>query len=149
MPGPRAGFQKWLELTPEQEAKLKDMRAARQEMDKGFFEKLDKMRQDLRKAMQDPKADQKKIEGLVDEMHRAKAEQMKSHLKFRKEMEKILTPEQLDKFKNARERMGNWHRGGRFMRRHPGARGMMGPENFGFRGARYPRHRDFGPGWDL
>jgi Spy/CpxP family protein refolding chaperone len=145
--GPGAGIQKWLELTPEQEAKLKEMSKARMEEAKGFREKLGKMQQDLRQILEDPKADQKKVEGLVDEIHRLKAAQMKAHLKFRKEREAVFTPEQLEKLKKARTRGMEMRRAGRFMRRHPGMRMMMGPGNMRFRGGHRPSDGGFGPGW--
>jgi len=138
-------FQRWLDLTPEQEAKLKDMRAAHFEESKALLEKLRQQREDLRLAMGDPKADQKKIEALVDEVHGLMAAQMKARLKFRKDMEKILTPEQLEKLKNARFRMEKMRRGGRFMRRPGRSPRMMGPDGFG--GNRYYRGRGFRPGW--
>lgn len=138
-------FQRWLDLTPEQEAKLKDMRAARFEERKAHFEKMRRMREDLRLAMEEPKADQKKIEALVDEMHGLMAVQMKSRLNFRKDMEKILTPEQLEKLKNARFRMERMRRGGRFAHRPGRSPRMMGPEGFGW--DRSHRGRGFRPGW--
>ncbi|MBM3296960.1 MAG: periplasmic heavy metal sensor [Candidatus Aminicenantes bacterium] len=146
--GSGARMARWLELTPEQEAKLKDMRETRREANKGVFEKLDKMRRELGKALQDPQSDQKKIEGLVDEIHLLKAAQMKDGFKFRKEMEKVLTPAQLEKLKKAKGRMEEMRDYGRSMRRHQGRRMMMRPGGFGTRGARNPWHRGFGPGWD-
>ncbi|MBN2199938.1 MAG: Spy/CpxP family protein refolding chaperone [Candidatus Aminicenantes bacterium] len=139
-----AGFQQWLDLTPEQEAKLKEMRAARMKESREHVEKMRKMREDLRSAAADPKADPKKIDALVDEMHRRMADQMKSRIEFRKDMEKVFTPEQIEKLKNARFRRERMSRASRFMRRPERFPGMMGPSHFGW--DRFSWGRGYRPG---
>jgi Spy/CpxP family protein refolding chaperone len=94
-----------LQLTPEQEKKLEEFRKARQEEARAFQEKMRSMREEFRKLMQDPKADRKKLDSLIDEMAKMKAERMKSALKNREEWRKIFTPEQLKKLDEYRQDM--------------------------------------------
>lgn len=110
-----------LQLTPEQEKKLEEFRKARQEEARAFQEKMQKMREEFRKLMDDPKADRKKLESMIDEMSRLRAERMKNALKNREEWRKIFTPEQLKKLDEYRKdfALRNWMirgRGGRMMR---------------------------------
>jgi Spy/CpxP family protein refolding chaperone len=99
----RALLKDALQLTPEQEARLEEFSKARQEGAKAFREKIRQMRQDLRKLMVDPKADEKKINNLIDEISRLRADRMKAQFKNRKEWEKIFTPEQLKKLQEYRQ----------------------------------------------
>jgi Spy/CpxP family protein refolding chaperone len=92
-----------LQLTPEQEKKLEEFRKARWDEAKAFREKLGKLHEDLRKLSQDPKADEKKVNSLIDEISKLKAERMKAQFKNRKEWEKIFTPEQLKKLEEYRK----------------------------------------------
>jgi Spy/CpxP family protein refolding chaperone len=92
-----------LQLTPEQEKKLQEFRQARLQEAKAFREKKSQMRQDLRKLMADPNADENKINGLIDQISKLRAERMKAQFKNRKEWEKIFTPEQLKKIKEYRQ----------------------------------------------
>jgi Spy/CpxP family protein refolding chaperone len=117
-----------LNLTPQQKTKLEEFRKARREERTAMFDQMRKLRAELRDLMKDPQANEKKIEGLIDEMSRLRASQMKSALKNSIEMKKIFTPEQLEKMKNFRMRMGpprgmrsgrwGWRRWG--MRTHRG-----------------------------
>jgi Spy/CpxP family protein refolding chaperone len=100
----------FLNLTPEQKTKLEGMRKARQEERQAIFEQMRRLRTELREAMKNPQSDEKKIDGLIDEMSRLRATQMKNGLRAAREMEKVLTPEQLKKFNEARARMG-WRQG--------------------------------------
>jgi Spy/CpxP family protein refolding chaperone len=100
----------FLDLTPEQRAKFDEIRKARQEQAKAFREEMAKLRPQFREAMRDPQADQKKIDSLVDQMAQVRAGQLKSMIRSVRDMEKILTPEQLERFRDARARMG-WRRG--------------------------------------
>jgi Spy/CpxP family protein refolding chaperone len=116
-----------LNLTPEQKTKLEEFRKARQEESKAIFEQMRKMRTDLREMMKDPQANEKKIDGLIDEMSKLRADQMKRGLRNSQEMRKIFTPEQLEKMKDFRMRMGRLGMGpgrglrpGRFFRRGMG-----------------------------
>lgn len=99
--GPMAHMKEFLQLTPEQEAKIKDMQKARQEDQKAFREQMQKLRGELAPLLKDPKADQNKINGLVDQIAKLGAERTKKVLANRSPMQKILTPEQLEKLKNA------------------------------------------------
>ncbi|MGB9893900.1 MAG: Spy/CpxP family protein refolding chaperone [Candidatus Saccharicenans sp.] len=104
--GPGAGAQLLkdaLQLTPEQEKKLEEFRKARLEEAKAFREKLREMREELRKAIADPKADEKKINSMIDELAKFRADRVKAQLKNRKEWEKIFTPEQLKKLEEYRK----------------------------------------------
>ena len=140
--GPLANLKDFLKLTPEQEAKLKDMQKARQDEQKAFRDEMQKLRGELNPLLKDPKADQNKINSLVDQIAKLGADRTKKVLANRNPLQKILTPEQLDKLKNAPPRLlgpGLMMRGrgmgmgrgmgpmgeGRFMR--PGIGQGMGP----------------------
>ena len=133
-----------LNLTPEQKAKIEEFRKVRQEENKAFFEQMRKLRTDLREMMKDPQANEKKIDGLIDEMSKLRADRMKRGLRNSQEMKKIFTPEQLERMKDLRMRMVR-----RGMRFGPfqGSRGWqrMGPGR-GMRPGRFFR-RGMGPGW--
>lgn len=120
-----------LQLTPEQEKKLEEFRKARLEEARAFREKMQTMRQEFRKLMTDPKADQKKLESMIDEMAKMRAERMKTFIKNREEWRKIFTPEQLKKLDDYRKdfALRNWMRAGRGgrMMRPMGKKGMMCP----------------------
>jgi Spy/CpxP family protein refolding chaperone len=132
--GPGPGPQKWLDLTPDQQTKLKEIKNLRQETMKDFREQRAKMREELNTLMADSQADQKKVEGLIDEMAKLQAARMKSGFKFRQEMEKILTPQQLEKLKKAKTAFQRIRGEHRFFMRHPGARrGFNRPGGMRFR----------------
>jgi Spy/CpxP family protein refolding chaperone len=142
VPGaPQERMKNWLDLTPEQETKLKDFQKARQEEQKAFRDQMGKLQGELTPLLKDAKADQNKVNGLIDQMFKLRADQFKKSLKNGNDREKIFTPEQLEKMKNARGGMNRMMmlrgRGmgpmgpmgqGRFMR--PG----MGPFGFGRQG---------------
>lgn len=139
--------ERWLDLTPEQKAKLEELRKAGQEEMKGMFEQTRKLRLELRDLMNDPAANEKKIESVIDELSRLQAARMKSGLKHRAEMNKILTPEQREKLKDLGPRIGRFMHGGRMMpgpmmRRgfRPGWRHAFGPDSG-------PLGRPFFPRW--
>jgi Spy/CpxP family protein refolding chaperone len=92
-----------LQLTPEEEKKLEEFRQARQQEAKVHREKMEQLRTELRKLMADPKADEQKINSLIDQMARVRADRMKASYKNRKEWEKIFTPEQLKKLEEYRQ----------------------------------------------
>jgi len=119
--GPMPNMKEFLQLTPEQEAKIKDMQKARQEEQKAFREQMQKLRGELAPLLKEPKADQNKINGLVDQIAKLGADRTKKVLANRNPMQKILTPEQLEKMKNAPMR----GRGG-FMGGMPGMGQGMG-----------------------
>jgi Spy/CpxP family protein refolding chaperone len=124
-PAPLAKLKEYLNLTPEQEAKLKDFRKARAEEGKAFREQLKKMHGELTPLLKDPKADQNKIDGLIDQIAKLRADQMKKAFANRREVEKIFTPEQLDKLKQTR---------GKLMTRGHLGRFGLGPDRFMRRG---------------
>ena len=144
--GPLANLKDFLKLTPEQEAKLKDMQKARQDEQKAFRDQMQKLRSELAPLLKDPKADQNKINSLVDQIAKLGAERAKKMLANRNPLQKILTPEQLEKLKNAPPRLlgpGLMMRG-RGMGMGPGL-GPMGQGRFmgpGFR-------QGLGPGLGL
>jgi len=164
--GPLAALKDALNLTPEQEAKIKDMQKARQEEQKAFQGEMRKLRSELNPLLNDPKADPAKINGLIDQLSKLNADRMKKAIANRNPLAKILTQEQLDKLKAARGRlmgmggmmrgrgfgqgMGPMGRGGlmgqRFMGRGSFGRfGMMGPR--GWRGWGMMQRRGMRGGW--
>jgi Spy/CpxP family protein refolding chaperone len=123
-----------LQLTPEQEKKLEEFRQARLDETKAYGEKMAPMRDELRKLMGDPKADEQKINNLIDQMAKLRADRMKALYQSKKTWEKIFTPEQLKKLQEyrqdfklqpeaRRDRMGR--RGGMMMRH-----GLFRPETY-------------------
>lgn len=129
---PRFLASEFLNLTPEQKAKLEEFRKARMEERKAFAEQMDKLHSELRELRKDPQANEKKINALIDEIFKLRATQMKNAIKHGEEMKKIFTPEQLEKMKSFRDRMMAWRdrRTGAF-----GRRGGWGPA--------------WGPGWRM
>lgn len=137
--GPLANLKDFLKLTPEQEAKLKDFEKARQGEMKAFREQMQKLRGELNPLVKDPKADQSKINGLIDQISKLNADRMKKGLANRNPLQKILTQEQLDKLNQVRGRM---MRQGMMMR----GRGMgMGRGMGSGRGQLMQRGRFMGP----
>jgi len=109
-----------LNLTPDQETKLKAFREARRKESQDFREQMRKMQTEFRDLTNDPKADLKKVDGLIDEMAKLRASRQKASFRNREEMKKIFTPEQLEKMQNV---------GGRLNRLGLGL-GLMGPGRF-------------------
>jgi Spy/CpxP family protein refolding chaperone len=132
-------FEQFLELTPEQKAKIEEFRKSGVEERQAHFEKMRKLREDMREAMKDPEANKGKINGLIDEMSRLRADRMKRGLARTREMKKIFTPEQQEKLAKLRDRMAD-RRGARFFR---GGRGWERPgwqrRPFSDFGRRHPR----------
>jgi Spy/CpxP family protein refolding chaperone len=121
--GPLARAKDALKLTPDQEARLKEFHKARQADNKAFTEQMKKLRSDMQALRQDDKADPNKVNGLIDQMFKLQADRAKAQFKNRKDLEKIFTPEQLQKMKNGRSMFMGLGRMGGFM---PGPRGGMG-----------------------
>jgi Spy/CpxP family protein refolding chaperone len=132
-PDIREGFRDMLNLTPEQEAKLEKLREARAKEREAFWEQMNKMQEDLKALRDDPKADPKKVEDLIDELSRMRAEEAKAMFRDRKEFEQVLTPEQLEKLSKIRDWRGE-------RRLEPGRRIMPRP------GRMFLRGRFFGHG---
>ncbi|MCX7972912.1 MAG: Spy/CpxP family protein refolding chaperone [Candidatus Aminicenantes bacterium] len=105
------GLQEWLGLTSDQKSKIEALRKTHQEEIKAIRDKLFDLQKQLREARQDPKADSKKIDGLIDEIFKLRASEMKARIKHQGEIEKLLTKEQRDKLAQARERMSRFFPG--------------------------------------
>ena len=125
---------KELNLTPEQQKTLEEMRKARLEEFKTSRGQIVKARQQLREFMKDPKANEAKLDGLFDQISKARADQAKAALKSRLEWQKVFTAEQLEKMKAFRAQFES-RLGGRF--------GFAGRGGFG-RGFGF-RHPGMGP----
>ena len=117
-----------LNLTPEQEEKIEDLRKARMDKMTAFQGEMMKLRLEMNTLMRDPKADANKIEGLIDRMSALRAEHQKEAFRHRQSVESMLTPEQLEKLQNIRGRFAGRGlmpgRGGSGMGLMPGMRGM-------------------------
>ncbi len=113
--GPMARLADYLKLTPEQIQKINDVQKSRQDEQKSFRDQMQKLRGDLRPLLRDEKADQGKMNGLIDQIAKLGADRAKRVLAGRGGLQKILTPEQADKLKNAppamRQRLMNFFRG--------------------------------------
>ncbi len=126
------GTRNFLDLSPEQKAKLEELRKLDREKQRAHFESMRKIQQEMREMMKDPEANEKEILKLYDQMSTLRAEQFKNSLLRRKEHRKILTPEQIEKLEKFNKRMTrgrDLHRG-RFMR----GRGFSRQGNFFRRG---------------
>ncbi|MDH4197216.1 MAG: Spy/CpxP family protein refolding chaperone [Candidatus Aminicenantes bacterium] len=133
-----------LDLTPEQQKKLEEFRLARQNEDKAFREQMQKLRTEYRELMNDPKANEAKLGGLIDQMSKMQADRMKAGLKNRLAREKIFTPEQLEKMKEYRGAFMNRGRMGMMGR---GPTGRLGMNRFHMRGLMGQRMGPLGPGF--
>jgi Spy/CpxP family protein refolding chaperone len=104
-----------LQLTPDQIKALEAFRKARTEERQAFRQEMDKLRTETRELARDPKADQARLDELIDRRAKLRAEHEKGALRARAERDKIFTPEQRDKidaFRSARQgRMGIAARG--------------------------------------
>jgi len=127
-----------LGITPEQEKALEEFRKARMEEDKSFREEMTKIHTDMRELAKDPKANQGKIDALIDKTAELRAGREKAAFRNRAERDKIFTPEQLEKMKSFRGRL----------RDRPGlaGRGRMSFGRMGFRGPGMGRFREPGIG---
>jgi len=121
------------DITPEQEKQLEEFRKARMEEARAFREQMSKTRGEFREMRKDPKANEAKIDDLIDRMCKLRADRAKSMIRSRAEREKIFTPEQLEKMKK--------YKGAFLGRPHFRERGRPG-FNRGYRGLdRGWRHR--------
>jgi Spy/CpxP family protein refolding chaperone len=119
--GPLARIKEDLKLTPEQEAKLKEFRQARQKDGQAFTEQVKKVRTEMQALRQDDKADPAKFNALIDQMFKLQSDRAKAQFKGRLDMQKIFTPDQLKKMKDARAPFTDGGLRGEFM---GGPRGM-------------------------
>lgn len=103
--GPLGQFREDLKITPEQQAKLQEFQKARQEENKAFAEQMKKVREEMQALRKDGKPDFAKMSPLIDRQFKLQADRAKAQLKNQTEREKIFTPEQLEKMKQARQRL--------------------------------------------
>ncbi|MDH7512925.1 MAG: Spy/CpxP family protein refolding chaperone [Clostridiales bacterium] len=139
----RPFWEEYLDLTPDQKAKLEEFRKARQEERKAFLDQMEKFRTELRELRKNPQANEKKIDALIDEMFKLRAGRLKSSFKHQAEIKKIFTPEQQEKLAKLRARMAHMRemRPGAFFGRGGGRPGLS-PHPFWGRGPLRPRLRD-------
>jgi hypothetical protein len=95
----------FLDLTPEQESKLKEFRKMRQEERKEFQRKMREVRKKMAPMMRDPEANEKAIQGLYQEIAKLRSGHLAEVIMQKKEIKKILTPEQLEKLEKAKKRI--------------------------------------------
>ena len=117
-PGPRAARAQAiadLGLTPDQVKALGEFRKARMNERLAFREEMGRFSGEMRALAGDPQANQAKIDKLIDQRARLRAEREKGVLRARADRDKIFTPEQREKinaFRSARQgRMGSAARG--------------------------------------
>lgn len=136
----------FLDLTPEQESKLKEFRKMRQEERREFQSKMREVRKKMAPMMGDPEANEKAIQGLYQEIAKLRSGHLTQVILHKKEIKKILTPEQLEKLEKAKKRIvqrrrfqrnrflgsGGFSRSGRFR--------QMGRMSFFRRGLHFRGH---------
>jgi Spy/CpxP family protein refolding chaperone len=96
-PGPRAARAQAiadLGLTPDQVQALGEFRKARMNERMAFREEMGRLRGEMRAYAGDPEANQAKIDKLIDQRAKLRAEREKGALRARAERDKIFTPEQ-------------------------------------------------------
>ena len=69
-----------LGLTPDQEAKLKEFQKARQDEQKAFGDQMKKLRGELAPLMKDSKSDTNKVNGLIDQITKLRADRSRKAL---------------------------------------------------------------------
>jgi len=108
-PEPKADIERLtgnpLDLTAGQQAKLEAMRKAHQGQSQAFLDETKKLRDEFRSLRDDPKADQKKVDAVVDRMAKVRADRIKAGIQHRREFENILTPEQRAKMAGFHDRL--------------------------------------------
>jgi len=127
-----------LAISPEQEKKIQEFRQGRQKDGQAFRDEMTKMRGEMRDLMKDTKANVARIDGLIDQRSKLRADREKLAVRTRGEWEKLFTPEQLEKMKKYRGAfMGRQGlaEGGRFGLGRPGMGRFMGMRGMGM-GAR-------------
>ncbi len=136
----RPFWEDYLDLTPDQKARLEEFRKARQEEREAFLDQMEKFRAELRELREDPQVNEKKIDALIDETFKLRAGHLKSSFKHQAEVKKVFTPEQQEKLAKLRARMAHFRdmRPGAFFGRGGGRLGMR--EHF-FRERVFLRHR--------
>ncbi len=115
------GLGKWLGLSPEQQAKFDALNKARDEEHQAMREETRKLGDELRALRNDPQADPRKADALIDRIEGIRADRMKSDFRFDQDLKKILTPEQRKKLDQLRTRSEE----------RRGYRGYYGPFGYG------------------
>jgi Spy/CpxP family protein refolding chaperone len=141
-PGPRAARAQAiadLGLTPDQVKALGEFRKDRMDERRAFRQEAVRLRGEIRALAGDPKANQPKIDELIDQRAKLRAEREKGALRARAQRDEIFTPEQRDKIKAFRS--------GR-----QGRMGLAGPGRMARPWARHDRpypgwHRGWARGW--
>ena len=100
-----AGSSNFLDLTPEQESKLGELRKMRMEKRREFQKNMVALQEEIRKLMKDPEANEKEIKELYDKVAKLRSNQFSEFVQFRKERKKIFTPEQLEKLEKLESRI--------------------------------------------
>jgi Spy/CpxP family protein refolding chaperone len=131
-----------LGLTPEQEKSLAEFRRVRAEERRVFREGMSRIREERRGLAGDTDADRAKIDGLIDQAARLRAEHEKTAFRSRAERNRIFTPEQREKLKAFRD---GFTKGRGFRGRV--AMGLGRAELRSLARARAFRHRPFRPRW--
>jgi Spy/CpxP family protein refolding chaperone len=121
-----------LGLTPDQVKALEAFRKTQAEARRTFRDQMMKLGDEMRQLRQDPQANQAKIDALIDQRAGLMASHEKAAVRARIDRNKIFTPEQLEKLKAMRSRlgarggMGRGRMGGAWMGRGRGGR-FFGP----------------------
>jgi len=91
-----------LGLTPDQVKALEAFHKARVEERRAFRDQMTKLRDEMRTLRRDPRANQAKLDALIDQRAGLVAARDKEAFRARAERDKIFTPEQLEKLKTLR-----------------------------------------------
>lgn len=111
---------KSLNLTPEQQSKLKEIRAEKMPMMGEGREEFKDLQTKLHDKLKSD-ASESEVQALFDELHQKKTERMKEHFSHMLKIRAILTPEQRVKFYDLREKRKMGRKG-----KGPHGMGMMG-----------------------
>jgi len=104
--GKEAGFSNLIEklnLSPEQQAQLKENRQKYHELSKGLREELREEHTALRQELNKPESDEKAVNKLTAYISEIQAKMVKLRTRKILEIKKILTPEQFQKFNELAE----------------------------------------------
>ena len=104
--GPPSASENFLNLTPKQRSKLEELRKMNYEERREFLKNMQALRQEIRKLMQDPEANEKEIIELYGKISKLQSSQFSKFIQHRKERRKIFTPEQLEKLEKFKSRIG-------------------------------------------
>lgn len=89
-----------LKFTPEQEAKIKEFNKIRQTELKAFADQVRKLLNEMQAIRRESEADLAKMNPLIDQIFKLRADQAKAALKWSRDWQNIFTPEQLEKIKD-------------------------------------------------